>query len=125
MVKTKEQRYSQNKMNLLGRFGSHSQLFIMGACVGFLALVGLVDFLSGFEMFFSVFYLLAVGAGTWFVGRAFGLFMSVLSAAAWIAGDLAAGARYSHSFIPIWNTGILLAFYFVVVWLLVYLRALQ
>src|SRR5258708_31680077 len=112
-------------MNLIERFERRSRLFIMGACLGFLALVGLVDFLSGFEMFFSVIYLLAVGVGTWFGGRGFGLFMSVLSAAAWIGGDLAAGARYSHSFIPIWNTAILLAFYFIVVWLLVYLRALQ
>src|SRR6266404_1749826 len=112
-------------MNLIEKFERRSRPFFMGACLGFLALIGIVDFLSGFEVFFSVFYLLAVGVGTWFVGRGFGLFMSVLSAAAWIAGDLAAGAHYSSSFIPIWNTAILLAFYFIVVWLLAYLRALH
>jgi signal transduction histidine kinase len=112
-------------MNLMEKFERRSRPFFMLACLGFLALIGFVDFLTGFEVFFSVFYLLAVGVGTWFVGRAFGLFLSVLSAAAWIAGDLAAGARYSSSFIPIWNTAILLAFYFIVVWLLMRMRALQ
>ncbi len=112
-------------MSLIEKFEHRSRPFIMGACVAFLALIGFIDFLTGFEVFFSVFYLLAVGVGTWFVGRGFGLLTSMLSAAAWIAGDLAAGAHYSSSFIPIWNTAILLAFYFIVVWLLVYLRALH
>jgi len=112
-------------MNLIERFQRRSRPFFMGGCLGLVALIGMVDFLTGFEVFFSVFYLLAVGVGTWFIGRGFGLFMSVLSAATWIAGDLAAGAHYSSSFIPIWNTAILLAFYFIVVWLLVYLRALH
>jgi signal transduction histidine kinase len=112
-------------MSLIEKFESRSRPFFMGACVAFLGLVGLVDFLSGFEMFFSVFYLLSVGVGTWFIGRGFGLFMSALSATAWIAGDLAAGARYANSFVPVWNTAILLAFYFIVVWLLSFLRALQ
>jgi signal transduction histidine kinase len=51
--------------------------------------------------------------------------MSALSVAVWIAGDVAAGARYSRTFIPIWNIAVLLAFYFVVVWLLSDLRGLQ
>ena len=38
-----------------------SRPFFMLACLSFLGLVGLVDYLTGFEMFFSVFYLLGVG----------------------------------------------------------------
>ena len=102
-----------------------SRPFFMLACLSFLGLVGLVDYLTGFEMFFSAFYLLGVWIATWYVGRGFGLFMSVLSVAVWITGDLAAGARYSNSFIPVWNATILLAFYFIVVWLLVRLRSLH
>ena len=112
-------------MNLLRQVERRSRAAVMGACLGFIALIGVTDFLTGFEIFFSVFYLLAIGAGTWFVGRGFGLFLATLSAAIWISGDFAAGARYSSSFIPIWNSAILLAFYFVVVWLLDSLRALQ
>src|SRR4051794_19902236 len=101
-------------MSLMDKFERRSRPFLTGACLAFLGLVGLVDFLSGFEMFFSVFYLLSVGVGTWFIGRRFGLILSILSATAWIVGDLRAGAHYSSSFIPAWNTAILLAFYFIV-----------
>src|SRR5262249_23228470 len=112
-------------MKLIEKFERRSVLFFAGACLAFLLFIGFVDFLTGFEVFFSVFYLLAVGVGTWFVGRSFGVILSVLSAAAWIAGDVASGAHYSSSFVPIWNTAILLAFYFIVVWLLTHLRTLH
>jgi signal transduction histidine kinase len=90
-----------------------------------LAVIGLVDYLTGFEIMFSVFYLLVVGLGTWFVGRAFGLLMSVLSIAVWIGGDLAAGAHYSNPAIAVWNALILLVLYLIVVLLLTALRSLQ
>src|SRR5262245_37108085 len=112
-------------MNLLQQLEHRSRAFLIVACLGCIAVIGVTDFLTGYEMFFSVFYLLAVGVGTWFFGRNIGMFLSVASAVTWIVGDLAAGARYSSSFIPIWNCGILLAFYFTVVWLLSVLRGLH
>jgi len=93
--------------------------------VGFLALVGVIDYLTGFEISFSVFYLLGIGFATWFVGKGFGFFISLMSVAVWQGGDLAAGAHYSSLFVPVWNMLILAGFYFIVVWLLAYLRASQ
>ena len=85
--------------------------------------IGIIDYLTGYEMLFSVFYLLEVGLAAWFVGKGFGLVMSVLSALVWIGGDLAAGARYANPLIPAWNALIVMVFYFIVVWLLTSLRA--
>jgi signal transduction histidine kinase len=93
------------------------------AGLGVLVVIGVVDYLTGFEMQFSVFYLLGVGLAAWFVGKGFGLVMSVLSVLVWIGGDLAAGARYSNPLIPVWNALILMVFYFIVVWLLSSLRS--
>ena len=90
-----------------------------------LALIGVVDYLTGFELLFSVFYLLEVALAAWFVGRGFGLLMSVLSVIVWIGGDVAAGAHYSNLVVPIWNAVILMVFYFIVVWLLARLRLLH
>ena len=95
------------------------------ASFGLLAVVGLVDYLTGFNISFSVFYLLAIGFAVWFVGRGFGFFISVMSVVSWLIGDLAAGARYPNLFVPAWNAVILLAFYFIVVWLLARLRSLN
>jgi signal transduction histidine kinase len=112
-------------IHLLERLERRSRLALILAGLVLLAIIGLVDYLTGHEMLFSVFYLLGVGLAAWFVSNGFGLLMSVLSVAVWIGGDLASGARYSSSFVPIWNATILLAFYFIVVWLLTSLRTLQ
>ena len=41
-------------------------------CLALLAGIGVIDYLTGFEMLFSVFDLLGVGVATWFVGWTFG-----------------------------------------------------
>ena len=102
-----------------------SRPFLILAGLGFLLVVGAVDYLTGFELYFSVFYLLGIGLATWYVGWKFGSLLSVLSVAVWIAGDLAAGEKYSSPFIPIWNSTILLTFYFVVVFLMARLQSLH
>ena len=56
-------------------------------CLVLLTAIGAIDYLTGFEMFFSVFYLLGVASAAWFVGRTFGFIMSVLSVLVWLAGD--------------------------------------
>jgi signal transduction histidine kinase len=86
------------------------------------AVVGWVDYLTGHELSFSVFYLLGVVLAGWVLGWRFGTFVSVLSVGVWVAGDLASGARFSSPLVPIWNAMILLTFYLVVVWLLARLR---
>jgi len=112
-------------MRLLEKLERLSRPTLIAAGLGLLLLIGVVDYLAGFEMLFSVFYLLEVGLAAWFVGRGFGLIMSVLSAIVWIGGDVAAGAHYSNPFIPVWNGLILMVFYFIVVWLLTSLRSLH
>src|ERR1039458_497073 len=102
-----------------------SKPFLMVAGLAVLVVIGIIDYFTGFEMLFSVFYLLEVGLAAWFLGKGFGLVMSVLSVLVWIGGDLAAGARYANPFVPVWNALILMVFYFIVVWLLTSLRALH
>ena len=69
-------------MQHLGKtFERHSQSVLMLVCLAFVGLIGVVDYRAGFEVSFSVFYLLAVGFAAWFIGRGFALFLSVLSVA--------------------------------------------
>ncbi|MBU6402516.1 MAG: hypothetical protein KGS61_19520, partial [Verrucomicrobia bacterium] len=112
-------------MRVLDNLERCSRRWLVVASLAMLGFIGLVDYLTGFEMTFSAFYLLEVGLASWYVGQGFGLLMSVLSAVTWIGGDMAAGARYSNPFVPIWNALILIVFYFIVVWLLTNLRSLQ
>jgi signal transduction histidine kinase len=102
-----------------------SRTTLVLACVAMLAVIGAIDYLTGYEVLFSVFYLLDVGLAAWFVGRNVGLLMSVLSAVVSVGGDMAARAHYSSLWVPVWNALILMVFYSIVVWLLTSLRSLH
>src|SRR5437016_5796704 len=112
-------------IKLLEALERRSRWSLIVAGLAVLALIGVIDYLTGFELLFSVFYLLEVGLAAWFVGKWFGLIMSVLSVMVWIGGDVAAGAHYSNLVVPVWNAVILMVFYFIVVWLLTRLRSLH
>ncbi len=87
--------------------------------------VGWVDYLTGAEVSVSVFYLVPIGLCTWRVGRRCGLVIATASAVAWLVADAAGGRRWGHPLVPYWNTAVLLASFWVVVYLLSALRASQ
>lgn len=78
------------------------------------ALLGVADMLSGFELAFSLFYLAPIAFGCWYAGRRVGLLLVLMSAAAWATADLGAGHVYSHRAVFAWNAlvrlGVFLAF---------------
>jgi signal transduction histidine kinase len=112
-------------LQIVKRLEQRSRIVFITAALLIAAAIGLVDYLTGFETSFSVFYLLAIGLAAWFVGRGFAIFVSILSVAVSLGGDLARGAHFSSPLVPAWNAIIAIAFYLVVVWLLTILRSLQ
>lgn len=87
--------------------------------------IGIADYLTGFELSLLVFYLLPICLAVASVGWRFGVLISVASIASWMLGDFAAGARFAKPFISTWNALIALSTYLMVVWLLSSLLALQ
>src|SRR5215472_6416705 len=102
-----------------------NRLVVAAICVVLVSAIGLVDYLTGYTIFFEAFYLLPVGLASWYVGGIWGLVISLLSVGVWLAGDFAAGVKYSTLLVPIWNGAIALTVYVVVVKTLVSLRRLQ
>jgi hypothetical protein len=98
------------------RIDTRSRAFRVALSLEIVAVVGLFDYLTGFELNFFAFYLVPVILAVWYVGRGFGIFVSTLCVVASSVGDLIAGARYSSSLVPVWNAAISLTFYFVLVW---------
>jgi signal transduction histidine kinase len=107
------------------QFETWSKLSLSAFCVAVVTAVGLVDYVTGYETFFFIFYLVAVFLAVWFVGVPLGILISALSVIAWVSTNIAAGERYSSYFVPVWNALIMFAFYLVVVGLLAKLRTLQ
>jgi len=84
--------------------------------------LGLVDYLTGYELSFSLFYLAPIALISWFKQRKFGLLVSVISAITWVAADYLGGNRYSNLTIFAWNMFIRLVFFVIVTLLLSALR---
>jgi hypothetical protein len=75
-------------LQFVKRLKSWSRSVLMMLAFSIIAVIGLVDYLTGHEISFSVFYLLGVVLAVWFVGNGFGILVSVLSVAVWVAGDV-------------------------------------
>jgi diguanylate cyclase (GGDEF)-like protein len=72
----------------------------------FIFLLGILDFDSGFETTFSFFYLIPIAIATWYLGKAEGRIMVVLSISTWAVSNRLAGEVYSQEIIRYWNAGI-------------------
>jgi signal transduction histidine kinase len=104
------------------QLNGRSKLWPMVTSLGLVAIIGLFDYLTGFEIYFFAFYLIPTALAAWFVSRGFAFFLSTLCVAISVAGDVKAGARYSSVFVLAWNSIITVTFYFTVVWILARLR---
>jgi diguanylate cyclase (GGDEF)-like protein len=101
----------------------NSQRILAGfLCVVLVVLIGVIDYQTGYELAFSLFYLIPICLATWVSGRDLGLLVSILSACAWYLADVLSGQNYSSSLIYLWNTGIRLGFFATVTFLLAALR---
>lgn len=108
-------------MQLAGWMGRMEQIpirYVAPLCVMMLTVVAVLDYVSGYEMFFFSFYLLAIFPAAWFVSFSFGALIAGLSVTAWISTNIAAGAHYSSYIVPVWNALILFSFYLIVLGLL-------
>ena len=70
-----------------------------------------IDWLTGSELSFSIFYLIPITLAVLLNGKNLGLACSVVCAIAWITADLLAHAKYSSVFIPLWNSFVRLGYF--------------
>src|SRR5476649_1028985 len=86
--------------------------------IGLLGVIGFVDYITGYEAIFFTFYLIPVILAVWGIDAFWGVLISVLSVIVWRVSNLAAGAHFSSSLIPLWNAVVIFVLYLVVVGLL-------
>ena len=94
--------------------------------IGFvlICLLGFIDFVTGYELSFSLFYLLPIVLVTWYLGKNAGLAASAFSAVTWLAADVASRQYYLDPILYGWNTSIRFGFFLIVTLLLSRLRDL-
>ncbi len=112
--------------SLLGRIDKRLASISVRSCLVYALigclLLGYIDFLSGPELSFSVFYAAPIMYAAWYGGKQVGLALAIISATMWLTADLAAGVHYSAAYVPVWNTLVRLAFYLIILTLLLIVR---
>jgi hypothetical protein len=78
--------------------------------------LGLVDWLTGYELNFYLFYFLPVSIGAWFLGLGASVSLAVFSAMVWFGADVLSGhipLTHAHA---VWNTTIRLVSFLAIGW---------
>jgi len=81
--------------------------------------VGVLDYVTGVEASFALFYLFPIGIAAWWIGGRAGIICSVVSAVVWSVANDVIGKANVPVLLATWNVLIRLAFYLVVTLLLV------
>jgi diguanylate cyclase (GGDEF)-like protein len=110
-------------LNFLASLEKRSKLFVIAVGFALIGVVGVLDFLTGYEFAFSLFYLIPISLVTWLTGRRLGIVASLVSTLVWLISDVAAGNSYSHPLIYAWNTLMGFGFFVIVALLLSTLKS--
>ena len=95
---------------------------VLGLSLGSIGLLAWIDYVTGYEISFALFYLVPIGLVAWYIGPWPAVLVSVLSAASWLLANQLAGQTFSNPLIVYWNTGIRLGFFVITTLLLTALR---
>ena len=80
-------------------------LVMLAGCVLWLAGLGWIDRVTGYELGLFAFYTAPVAVVAWNLGRGPGIIVAFIASAIWYLADRYAGDRYSAPFYAYWNTG--------------------
>ncbi len=100
-------------IKLLKYFDNKSPAQVTTLGLFLLATVATLDHLTGYELSFSIFYILPIILVTWYSQRWVGFVFCGVAAVTWLLVDYASSHSYSNGLIPIWNSGVRLSFFLV------------
>lgn len=113
----------QNFYRPLPYLERRSKPFSIACGLLFTLLLGLIDYLSGYEFSFAVFYLLPVSVVAWAAGKSAGMATSVICAITWVLVNYFSGQHFTHPLAPYWNALTQLGFFAVVTLLIANMRS--
>ena len=99
-----------------------SKTFHLAITLLTILLLGILDYLTGAELSFSLFYVVPISYIAWYAGKRSAILFSVISAIAWHISNRLAGEEYSNIAIPYWNVAMRLGFFLIISYLLCNLK---
>ena len=106
-------------------FAEHSRASLVGIALVTVAVIGSIDFLTGYEISVGVFYLFPIFIVAWGVGKWPAIGMAFFSGLLWHVADIGSGHVYSAPAIAYWNAAVRMGYFFSVAYLAGRLRQEQ
>ncbi|MEX0976242.1 MAG: GGDEF domain-containing protein [Woeseia sp.] len=116
--------YSVNMFRQIHKLLSETPYTIIGClALVLILLVAALDHVTGYEISFSIFFLVPILIAVGYGDRRMGYAASIASACAWMIVEKISALPYSHPWILYWNTGVRLTFFLLFAYLAAHLRA--
>ena len=81
----------------------HHLTAIRTASIVILALIGWLDYITGYEFGFFIFYFIPVSISAWYCGRRPGVAIACVSAVCWFLSDMYTKHPYSRAYFIYWE----------------------
>jgi diguanylate cyclase (GGDEF)-like protein len=114
-------KYFQSVDGVLRRYPANE---IRATAFLLVGIISAVDYLVGYEISTSLFFLIPIALVTWYDKQRSGIYFSFFSAAIWFLIDTKLSEHpYTHPLIPYWNTGVRLALFLITTQFLTLLKS--
>ena len=80
------------------------RLLMLSGCFLLLGVFGWLDYITGYELGFFVFYSVPIGIAAWYVGRWPAVGVALGATVTWLLADYYSGAKYSAPWLYYWNS---------------------
>ena len=109
-------RQTVNLRRDLPRFlGRQNKGWLIAQSIALVAVIGVLDYATGYEVTFFPFYSIPILLVLWQAGPAPAIFICLLSALAWWCADHATGHVYSREWLRLWDSVVRLMFFYLIV----------
>jgi hypothetical protein len=96
---------------------------VLALTAALLAFTTWLDYVTGYELGFFIFYFVPVSSAAWLVGRRAGVVVALASAGCWFLSDRMAHHPYTNTLFIYWETAMRLASYLTTALTLARIRA--
>ena len=99
------------------KLGKLSQWKILGLAGMLVVIIFVIDLFIKIDLSLAIFYLFPILLVTWFINKNLGIVFSIICSIAWFQADVAS-KQYPYQWVPYWNAGVRLGFFWVITYLL-------
>lgn len=111
--------------NIIEIFEKLDNTFLIVINILLILILGFIDFLTGVEFDFSIFYLIPISLTAWYASKGLGILSAIISEIIWFIADLLGGHIHSSTFILFGNSVIRLCLFITIAMILSNFKIIQ